>query len=92
MTQKHTPEFWTHENVEYSEGYIFTVFDGNGKTVCYTTTEQQAAHIVKAVNMHHELVDALSKLVAHDSDKQLDVETMRNGLDEARLLLAKVQS
>lgn len=53
---QHTPTPWKHEGCEItSENGELKIYDEGGHT------EADAAYIVRCVNMHEELVDALRK-------------------------------
>ncbi len=41
---------WTYESVEYSDGYIHTVFNPQGKAVCDCSTEETAKRLVELKN------------------------------------------
>jgi hypothetical protein len=70
MTQKHTPAPWVlrESTVDVYDGYMLIVGDfgiiakigGNREK---SEIKANAEHIVKCVNMHDELVDALEDLV-----------------------------
>lgn len=51
------------------EGRFIT--DKKGYLLAQCTDKETAAHIVKCVNLHDELVAALERLAVTDEDKQL---------------------
>lgn len=51
---------WTYEVHQLSEGYSAIVYDENGRAVADHLREEHARLIVRAVNAHDELVEALT--------------------------------
>lgn len=66
---KHTPTPWVHKDGEVYEENDFKIFDAYNSDFLYEEDKANAAHIVKCVNMHDELVEVLSKFMDFkDSD------------------------
>lgn len=62
---KHTPTPWFSKNYGYEKN---SVFDENGTEIAFVHYSFNAAHIVKCVNMHDELVEALNKIIDETYD------------------------
>lgn len=69
---KHTPTPWVVENWHGDTQIV----GPEGSLICINTTyypiapsEEDMAHIVKCVNMHEELVDALDKILDNNNDE-----------------------
>lgn len=60
---KHTPTPWVHKDGEVYEENDFKIFDAYNSDFLYEEDKANAAHIVKCVNMHDELVEALRDLL-----------------------------
>lgn len=54
----HTPTPWKDPNVIDNEGF-HAIVTTIGKIICTVFQKENAAHIIKCVNMHDELVEAL---------------------------------
>lgn len=88
MTQKHTPTPW------YAD--INFITDGQRNEVAHITSYHMtlheecanAAHIVKCVNMHDELVEALSAMVRNGRKQGWDYN-YENDMDNSREVLKK---
>jgi hypothetical protein len=84
MSKEHTPTPWCTEQNEYStiivkDGVsIGSMFD---REVCGNKelpNEANAAHIVKCVNMHDELVEALKKIYGNGDATGCNPQLMAN--------------
>ena len=86
MSKEHTPTPWVARD-EY-------IYDKDRNEIATTTTsgfhystdEANAAHIVKCVNMHDELVEALRLLLSSSSDYQTGVAEAEETLKKAGAL------
>lgn len=67
---KHTPTPWDQINGVYTQenGY-FSMVQTPDKCVADVFDKEDAAHIVKCVNMHDELVEALDKILDNNNDE-----------------------
>ena len=71
MSKEHTPTPWDQLNgvFTHDDGY-FSMIQTPDKCIANVFEESDAAHIVKCVNMHDELVGALKSWVdAMDNDR-----------------------
>jgi hypothetical protein len=95
MTTKHTPTPWRAETNPFGKPFVVGVnFENVIPTGCVGITD--AAHIVRCVNAHDELVAALDEMVAMfgnggPSAAQLIYGDNMAAIDRARAALVKVQ-
>lgn len=67
---KHTPTPWDQlNNVFTMEDGYFSMIQTPDQCIANVFDEADAAHIVKCVNMHDELVDALDKILDNNNDE-----------------------
>lgn len=66
MTKEHTPTPWIVDTVTYGDIWIVADKESWVPRICHIPdySEANAAHIVKCVNMHDELVEALKQAYA----------------------------
>ncbi len=89
---KHTPTPWDHINGVYTQenGYFSMVQTPDG-CVAYVFDKEDAAHIVKCVNMHDELVEAISDCLWMIEEKEGTGDENDKKVDAVRLSLAKAR-
>ena len=89
MTQKHTPLPWKIGSTR-ADGYNFTTIVNEKKayiaTVDIENETENAAFIVRAVNNHYQLIEALEALVNADSYEldQMAIKGARAAISKAK--------
>ncbi len=82
MNDKVNPRPWYA-----NEHAVYMGADGGFSLRCCPNPEANARHIVKCVNLHDELVEALDAIVCADSP-----ENEKAMIEKARQLLAKIDA
>lgn len=93
MSDKHTPTPWKHGTKRMDESVVITS-GGLGLTVAIVhqgainNAQANASHIVKCVNMHDELVEAIQELICAGDFRRgcQDLKAARETLKKAGAL------
>lgn len=103
MTSKHTEIFRTPWVVKDTQPMLRLGMDNAPKTFTPIETlegeliglfyenQETAEFAARACNSHYELLEALDRLIAHDSDKFIGEEEMEGDLRFAREISAKAK-